>query len=90
MTGGQPLPDGPDFAALARAAGVAGGGLTGHGSVERIETLEELAGVLPRILGEPGPHFVVLPVQTRHALPPVNHSDHAGRIVALRRALGVT
>jgi thiamine pyrophosphate-dependent acetolactate synthase large subunit-like protein len=88
MTGGQPLPAGPDFVALAQAAGVAGGGLTGRGTVERIETLEEFAGALPRILSEPGPHFVVLPVQTRHPLPLVNHSDHAGRIVALRRALG--
>lgn len=89
MTGGQPLPAGPDFAALARAAGVADGGLTGHGTVGRIETLEELAEALPQILHEPGPHFVVLPVQNTHPLPPVNHSDHAGRIIALRRELGV-
>ncbi len=88
MTGGQPLPPGPDFVALARAAGVEGGGLTGCGTVDRIETLEDFADALPQILSEPGPHFVVLPVQTRHPLPPVNHSDHAGRIVALRRALG--
>ena len=89
MTGGQPLPAGPDFAALARAAGVPGGGLTGRGTVERIATLEEFADALPRILSEPGPHFVVLPVQTRHPLPPVDHSDHAGRVIALRKALGV-
>jgi len=89
MTGGQPLPAGPDFAALAGAAGVAGGGATGRGKVERIETLAELEAALPRILDEPGPHFVVLPVENRHPLPPVSHTDHAGRVQALRTALGV-
>jgi thiamine pyrophosphate-dependent acetolactate synthase large subunit-like protein len=89
MTGGQPLPNGPDFAALARAAGVEGGGLTGHGTVKRIETVEAFAESLPGILGEPGPHFVVLPVHTRHQLPAVSHTDHAGRVAALRTVLGV-
>jgi len=36
-----------------------------------------------------GTRVVVLPVTTREALPPVNHSDHAGRIRQLRRALGM-
>lgn len=89
MTGGQPIAPGPDFAELARAAGIAGGGLGTTGTVERIETLEEFDGALTRLLGEPGPHFAVLPVQTRHPLPPVEHTDHAGRVTALRSALGV-
>ncbi len=89
MTGGQALPDGPDFAGLARAAGVEGGGATGHGTVERIETLAAFDEALERILTTPGPHFVVLPVGTQHPLPPVQHTDHAGRVVALRNALGV-
>jgi thiamine pyrophosphate-dependent acetolactate synthase large subunit-like protein len=89
MTGGQPLADGPDFAALARASGIDGGGATRRGKVERIETLDEFAAELPRLLTEPGPHFVVLPVENHEPLPPVNHSDHAGRIRQLRRAPGV-
>lgn len=89
MTGGQPLADGPDFAALARASGIDGGDATRRGKVERIETLDEFAAELPRLLTEPGPHFVVLPVENHEPLPPVNHSDHAGRIRKLRRALGV-
>jgi thiamine pyrophosphate-dependent acetolactate synthase large subunit-like protein len=89
ITGGQPLPPRVDFAALARAAGLEGGGATGTGKVERIETLTEFVDALPRLLAEEGPHFVVLPVTTREPLPPVNHSDHAERIRKLRRALGV-
>ena len=89
MTGSQPLPDGPDFAALARAAGVPGGGLSGRGTVRRVETLEAFAGMLPEVLDEPGPHFVVLPVHTQYSLPAVRHTDHAGRVVALRAALGI-
>jgi len=89
MTGGQPLPPGADFAALARAAGVEGGGATGRGTVARLESLEAFEAALGALLTEPGPHFVVLPVATRHPLPPVQHTDHAGRVRALRRALGV-
>ena len=89
MTGGQELPAGVDFEALARAAGIAGGGATGTGKVERMETLEDFNAALPRLLAEDGPHFVVLPVVNNHPLPPVNHTDHAGRVTKLRRALGV-
>ncbi len=87
LTGRQPLPARVDFEALARAAGLAGGGATGTGKVERIESLPEFSDALPRLLAEPGPHFVVLPVTTREPLPPVNHTDHAERIRRLRRAL---
>jgi thiamine pyrophosphate-dependent acetolactate synthase large subunit-like protein len=90
LTGGQSLPARVDFAALARAAGLAGGGATGTGKVERIETLAAFTEALPRLLTEAGPHFVVLPVTTHEPLPPVSHTDHAGRISKLRAALGVT
>jgi thiamine pyrophosphate-dependent acetolactate synthase large subunit-like protein len=89
MTGGQDLPPGVDFEGLARASGIQDGGSQGTGKVERIETLEAFDAALPRLLSEPGPHFIVLPVTNTHPLPPVNHSDHAGRVVSLRNALGV-
>ncbi len=81
MVGGQELPPAVDFVGLARSAGI--------GKVERIETLDEFAGALPRLLSEPGPHFVVLPVVNHAPLPRVNHTDHAGRVTRLRAALGV-
>ncbi len=89
LTGAQPLSSRVDFAALARAAGLDGGGATGKGKVERIETLAQFEQELPRLLTEDGPHFVVLPVTNREPLPPVNHTDHAGRIRKLQHALGV-
>ena len=89
MTGGQQLPPLVDFAALARAAGISGGGVGGRGQVERIETLEDFEAALPRLLTEEGPHFVVLPVTNSHPLPPVNHTDHAERVRRLRRALAI-
>jgi thiamine pyrophosphate-dependent acetolactate synthase large subunit-like protein len=81
MTGGQELASGVDFAALGRAAGI--------GRVERIEDLAVFDRELPRLLTESGPHFVVLPVANSEALPPVRHTDHAGRVARLRTALGV-
>ena len=89
MTGGQDLPQGVDFESLARASGIRNGGSQDTGKVERLETLEAFETVLPRLLTEPGPHFVVLPVSNSHPLPPVNHTDHAGRVTKLRIALGV-
>lgn len=89
MTGGQPLPERADFAALARAAGVEGGGGSGTGTVEVIADLDHLAAELPRILRDPGPHFVVLPVHNSEPLPAVAHTDHAERVRKLRRGLGV-
>lgn len=90
MVGGQALPDAVDFPGMARAAGVEGGGRDGTGKVERIDTLEGLGAALPRLLTEPGPHFVVLPVVNHEPLPPVDHTDHAGRIRNLRTALGIS
>src|SRR3989304_3585741 len=73
MVGAQPLPPRAEFTALARAAGVEGGGATGRGTVERITTIEDFEKALPRLLTEEGPHFVVLPVSNKEPLPPVNH-----------------
>jgi thiamine pyrophosphate-dependent acetolactate synthase large subunit-like protein len=81
MTGGQAFSATVDFAALARGAGIV--------KVERIEELAGFEAELPRLLTEPGPHFVVLPVTNREPLPPVSHTDHTGRVTNLRRALGV-
>jgi phosphonopyruvate decarboxylase len=81
MTGGQEFAPDVDFVTLARGSGI-----------EKVERIEDLAGVeaeLPRLLAEPGPHFVVLPVTNAEPLPPVAHTDHAGRVTNLRRALGV-
>jgi thiamine pyrophosphate-dependent acetolactate synthase large subunit-like protein len=89
MTGSQALPERVDFEALARAAGIHGGGASGNGKVERIESLEEVDAELERLLTEPGPHFVVLPVENHDPLPPVAHTDHAERVRRLRGALGV-
>jgi thiamine pyrophosphate-dependent acetolactate synthase large subunit-like protein len=89
MTGAQPLPPRADFTALSRAAGIEGGGATGKGKVERIETLSVFQEALPRLLIEEGPHVVILPVVNNQPLPRINHSDHSGRIQKLRRALGV-
>jgi len=81
MTGGQPLAPKADFVALARGAGV--------DKVERIEDVTTFEGELPRLLTEPGPHFIVLPVVNSEPLPPVAHTDHAERVVSLRRGLGL-
>ncbi len=81
MTGGQELASGVDFVAMARGAGV-----------EKVERIEDLAGFdaeLPRLLTEPGPHFVVIPVTNTHPLPPVAHTDHAERVRKLRDGLGI-
>ena len=89
MVGAQALPLRADFTALARAAGIEGGGATGKGKVERITTIEAFKNELPRLLTEEGPHFVVLTISNKEPLPPVRHTDHAGRIRKLRKGLGV-
>ena len=89
MVGSQPLSSRTDFTALARAAGIEGGGATGKGKVERIESIDAFKEALPRLLTEEGPHFVVLPVTNKEKLPSICHTDHAGRIRKLRKGLGV-
>ena len=89
MIGGQLLPARADFTALAKAAGIEGGGATGKGKVERIESLAAFEKALPRLLTEEGPHFVILPVTNKKPLPPISHTDHAGRIRKLRKGLGL-
>ncbi|HSJ84630.1 MAG TPA: thiamine pyrophosphate-dependent enzyme [Acidimicrobiia bacterium] len=81
MTGGQQYAPDVDFVTLARGAGIE--------KVERIEDLPTVEAELPRLLAELGPHFVVVPVTNSEPLPPVAHTDHAGRVTDLRRALGV-
>jgi thiamine pyrophosphate-dependent acetolactate synthase large subunit-like protein len=81
MTGGQDLAPAVDFALLASGAGI--------DKVERIESLGVFETELGRLLTEPGPHFVVLPVTNTEPLPPVSHTDHAGRVVKLREGLGI-
>jgi thiamine pyrophosphate-dependent acetolactate synthase large subunit-like protein len=81
MTGGQPLAPDVDFARVALGSGVE--------KVETIETLEDFQTAVPRLLTETGPHFVILPVINTEPLPPVSHTDHAGRVRNLREALGV-
>ncbi len=81
MTGGQAFAPAVDFAAVARGAGVE--------KVERIEDLATLESEIRRLLHEPGPHFVVLPVVNSEPLPPVAHTDHAWRVRRLRGALGL-
>jgi phosphonopyruvate decarboxylase len=81
MTGGQEFAPDVDFVTLARGAGI-----------EKVERIEDLGGIeaeLPRLLAEPGPHFVILPVTNSEPLPAVAHTDHAGRVTSLRRALGL-
>jgi thiamine pyrophosphate-dependent acetolactate synthase large subunit-like protein len=89
ITGGQALSPRADFAALAKAAGFEGGGATGKGKVERLETLAAFGEALPRLLTAEGPHFVVLPVTNKESLPPIRHTDHAERIRKLRKSLGI-
>ena len=81
MTGGQPLAPKVDFVGIARGAGV--------DKVERIDDMTAFEEELPSLLTEPGPHFVVLPVTNSEPLPPVAHTDHAERVVRLRRGLGL-
>lgn len=89
MTGGQPLPNRVDFAGLATAAGIAGGGVSNTGSVATWLSLDEAVADLERVLTSPGPHFVIAPVTNSEPLPPVSHSDHADRVVRLRSGLGI-
>jgi thiamine pyrophosphate-dependent acetolactate synthase large subunit-like protein len=81
MTGGQGFAPGVDFVTLARGSGI--------GKVERIDDLDSVETEMPRLLTEPGPHFVVLPVTNSEPLPGVSHTDHSTRVANLRAALGV-
>ncbi|HEX9855562.1 MAG TPA: thiamine pyrophosphate-dependent enzyme [Acidimicrobiia bacterium] len=89
ITGGQPLPERVDFVKLGVACGVEGGGATGRGTVRRIASLSEFEAAVGGLLTAAGPHFVVLPVTNSQPLPAVSHTDHAGRVARLRRALAL-
>jgi thiamine pyrophosphate-dependent acetolactate synthase large subunit-like protein len=88
-TGKQAFSERVDFDTLVRGAGIEGGGATGKGKFERIETLAAFEEALPRLLTEEGPHFVILPVENNEEVPKISHTLHAGRIRTLRKALGV-
>ncbi|MGI9598133.1 MAG: thiamine pyrophosphate-dependent enzyme [Acidimicrobiales bacterium] len=81
MTGGQALPSRVDFEMLGRGSGIT--------SVSRWDTRDQVEHNLPRILTEPGPHFVVVPVTNREPLPAVAHTDHGSRVRKLRAALDI-
>jgi len=87
MVGGQEFSQRVDFEKIATGSGFEGGGRTGKGKIEKIDSLQVLQDSLPRLLSEPGPHFVIVPVKNSEKLPPVNHSDHAERIIKLRTNL---
>ncbi|MED5579175.1 MAG: thiamine pyrophosphate-dependent enzyme [Nitrospinota bacterium] len=87
MVGGQGFSQRVDFEKIASGSGFEGGGRTGKGKIEKIDNLQVLQDSLPRLLSEPGPHFVIVPVKNSEKLPPVNHSDHAERIIKLRTNL---
>ena len=81
MTGGQTFAPGVDFITLARGSGI--------DKVERIDDLDSVETEMPRLLTEPGPHFVVLSVTNSEPLPAVSHTDHSTRVANLRAALGM-
>ena len=80
VTGAQPLPARPDFAALARASGIA--------NVHHFVNAAEWSGAIRRVLGERGPVVVVLdvePVAARGA--PKSPGLASARATELRTAL---
>ena len=80
VTGAQPLPSRPDFAALARASGIA--------NVHHFVNAAEWSGAIRRVLGERGPVVVVLdvePVAARGA--PKSPGLASARATELRTAL---
>ena len=93
QTGGQPFSERVDFDTFARGAGIEGGGATGKGKIERIETIEDFTEALPRLLTEEGPHFVICPVENHEHVPPPttpttpDASGTCGRDWGLRRGV---
>ena len=57
MVGGQELPPRADFVELARASGFEGGGATGNGKVERIDSLQRFSGKPAPDTHRGGPSF---------------------------------
>jgi phosphonopyruvate decarboxylase len=80
VTGAQPVPHRPDFAAIARGAGIT--------SVHRFTMEDEWAANADRILGSSGPTVVVLDIEadaTRAA--PKSPGPASERAITLQRAL---
>ena len=80
VTGAQPLPARPDFAALARASGIA--------SVHHFGDAAEWSGAMERVLAQRGPTVVVLDIEPVPGRPaPKSPGSAAERAAALKRAL---
>lgn len=80
VTGGQPVPRRPDFAALAKASGIF--------NVFRFDNASEWSAVAEKVLGAKGPIVVVLDIEPKPDRPaPKSPGPAAARAEALRRAL---
>lgn len=80
VTGAQPLPARPDFAGLARAAGIP--------NVHRFSAADEWEAAASGVLRAPGPTVVVLDIEPDPQRPaPKSPGPAAVRAAALRRAL---
>jgi sulfopyruvate decarboxylase subunit beta len=80
VTGGQPVPHRPDFAALAKASGIS--------NVYKIENGSDWAAVAGKLLDLHGTTVIVLDIEPKPDRPaPKSPGPAAARAVALRRAL---
>jgi sulfopyruvate decarboxylase subunit beta len=80
VTGGQPVPRRPDFAAIARASGIF--------NVFRFSSVADWSAVAERILSTKGPTVVVLEIEPEPDRPaPKSPGPAAARAAALREAL---
>ena len=80
VTGGQPVPHRPDFAALAKAAGI--------GNVFRFDKASDWSAVAEKVLAVKGTTVVVLDIEAEPTRPaPKSPGPAAGRAAAFRSAL---
>lgn len=80
VTGGQPVPRRPDFAAIAKAAGI-------H-NVFRFDKASDWSAVAQRVLAERGTTVVVLDIEAEPSRPaPKSPGPAAARAAAFRSAL---
>jgi phosphonopyruvate decarboxylase len=80
VTGGQPVPIRPDFAALAKASGIF--------NVFRFDSIADWSAAAGEVLTAKGPTVVVLEIEPKPDRPaPKSPGPAAARAVALRRAL---
>lgn len=80
VTGGQPVPRRPDFAAIANASGIS--------TVFRFSTVADWSAMAEKVLSERGPTVVILEIEPRPDRPaPKSPGPAAARAMALREAL---